>query len=316
MNLPLLTIFSAPKGFKDPHIATIQGNAIQSWTHLGPDVQVILVGQEDGLAEAAARLCVLHLPDVARNKEGTPLVSSIFRLAREHSTSPVLAYVNADMILMSDFVEAAHLVSERMEKFLLVGQRWDLAVTTPLDFSGDWQTRLKEWCDQQGEMNLPHGSDYFIFPRTCFEEIPDFAIGRAGWDNWMIYQARREHWATINATSAIHDIHQQHDYSHLPGGVPHYHLPESDENLRLAGGRLRKNFTLLDTDRRLDQARLVRPAWSLKKILREAEILPLVAWRTETLALPFYYLFHPIQAVSQAYNRLSAVVRKGAAQNH
>ena len=34
--MPLITIFSSPKPFINPHIATIQRNAIQSWTLL-PD---------------------------------------------------------------------------------------------------------------------------------------------------------------------------------------------------------------------------------------------------------------------------------------
>ena len=40
--MSFLTIFSAPKKFTDPHIDIIQRNAIQSWQHLGPDVEVIL----------------------------------------------------------------------------------------------------------------------------------------------------------------------------------------------------------------------------------------------------------------------------------
>ena len=50
--MTLLTLFSAPKPFTDPHIALIQRNAIRSWTLL-PDVEVILLGEETGLAEAA-----------------------------------------------------------------------------------------------------------------------------------------------------------------------------------------------------------------------------------------------------------------------
>ena len=52
--MPLITLFSAPKPFTNPHIAMIQRNAIKSWTLL-PDVEVILLGEEEGLAEAAQR---------------------------------------------------------------------------------------------------------------------------------------------------------------------------------------------------------------------------------------------------------------------
>ena len=80
--MTLLTLFSAPKPFVNPHIATIQRNAIKSWTLL-PDVEVILLGEEAGLAEAARELRVRHLPNVTRNASGTPLISSMFQLARE-----------------------------------------------------------------------------------------------------------------------------------------------------------------------------------------------------------------------------------------
>lgn len=104
--MPLITIFSAPKPFTDAHIATIQRNAIKSWTLL-PDVEVILLGEETGLAQAAHELGVKHIPNVTRNESGTPLISSMFQLARENSSSDLLCIINADMILMPDFVAAA-----------------------------------------------------------------------------------------------------------------------------------------------------------------------------------------------------------------
>src|SRR5512147_2479885 len=104
--MPLITLFSAPKPFTDPHIAMIQRNAIQSWTLL-PDVEVILLGEETGLAEVAKELGVKHIPNVARNESGAPLISSMFQLARENSSSDLLCIINADMLLMEDFVKIA-----------------------------------------------------------------------------------------------------------------------------------------------------------------------------------------------------------------
>src|SRR5690606_38279347 len=140
--MPLLTIFTAPKPFTNPHIDTIQRNAIQSWLQLGPDVEVFLIGEEDGLAEVAQEFGLTHLPEVRRNSEGTPLVSSIFDLARQVSNSPLLAYVNADIILLPDFVTVSRQVMQQAEQFLIVGQRWDLDVRSRLDFSTGWEERL------------------------------------------------------------------------------------------------------------------------------------------------------------------------------
>src|SRR3990172_4281256 len=107
--MPLITLYSAPKPFTDPHVAMIQRNAIKSWTLL-PDIEVILLGEETGLAEAARELGVKHLPNVMCNESGTPLISSMFQLARENSNSDLLCIINTDMILMPDFVEAARTI--------------------------------------------------------------------------------------------------------------------------------------------------------------------------------------------------------------
>src|SRR5690349_24709152 len=140
--MSIITLFSAPKPFTNPHIATIQRNAIKSWTLL-PDVEVILLGEETGLAEAAGEWGVKHLRDVKRNASGTPLIFSMFQLARENSNSELLCIINADMILMSDFVDAAKQVAKLKDKFVLLSQRWDYDITQPIEFTEGWQDRLR-----------------------------------------------------------------------------------------------------------------------------------------------------------------------------
>ncbi len=292
---PTLTLFSAPKPFTNPHIRTIQRNAIQTWKELGPDVEVVLIGDEEGLAETAAELEVQHIPDVRRNASGTPLVSSIFELARKASQSPILAYINADILTLPDFLEGAKIAAQLSDRFLLVGQRWDLDVRTAMDFCPKWVERLKIDLNDRGRLHARGGSDYFIFPRGCFTQIPDFAIGRAGWDNWMIYDCRRNGWHCVDATETIRVIHQDHDYSHLPQGQPHYRLPETFENIHLAGGA-RTIFSLLDTNSRLVNGSLLPAKLNWKKFWRDVETFPLVQLHSIPLAQLAYTFFHPMRA--------------------
>jgi hypothetical protein len=270
--MPLITLFSAPKPFTDPHIAVIQRNAICSWTRL-PDVEILLLGEETGLAEAARELGVKHLPDVGRNPSGTPLISSMFDLAREHSRSDLLCIVNTDMILMPDFVAAAQQALKLKDKFVLLSQRWDLDVTQPLDFSGDWPQRLSSIVHRQGVLHRPAGSDFFLFPRACYAAIPDFAIGRAGWDNWMIYKARQEKWPVIDCTPSVMIVHQNHDYSHLAGVETHHTAPETGENIQLAGGQAAVRYTVLDATAQLAKGgKLRRPPMSYLRFMRGVEL--------------------------------------------
>jgi hypothetical protein len=62
-TLPVLSLFSVPKAFAD-NVGVIQRNAIQGWARLGPNVEIILSGDETGVGEAAAALGVRHVPDV------------------------------------------------------------------------------------------------------------------------------------------------------------------------------------------------------------------------------------------------------------
>jgi hypothetical protein len=303
--MAFLTIFTAPKPFTNPHIAIIQRNALQSWLQLGPEVEVLMIGQEVGMAETAQELGIAHIPDVKCNASGTPLVSSIFELARSLGSGENLLYINADILLMPETIPVVRAIASQTDHFLVVGQRWDLDIRQPLAFGGGWELRLEEKLSSAGHLHPRGGSDYFIFPRACFQSVPDFAIGRAGWDNWMIYEARRQGWKTIDATTDLRVIHQDHDYSHLPNGQPHYRLPETAENVRLAGGP-RTVFTLLDANRRLVHGHVVRAETGWKKFWREVEIFPLVALKSMPLAHFFYAIFHPMKA----YREFRAWLRK------
>jgi hypothetical protein len=299
---PLITIFTAPKPFTNPHISLIQRNAVLSWNHLGDDVNVVIIGDEPGMAEFANDTGIQHLPDVACNPLGTPLVSSIFSTARQYSTSPLMAYVNADILLTPQFLSSASQVYCNLKQFLIVGQRYDLDLQQPLEFSSGWDLRLLADVQTRGRFHPPAGSDYFIFPRTCFTDLPNFAIGRAGWDNWMIYHARCHQMPVVDASTSIPVIHQDHDYSHLPNGEPHYRLPESSENLRLAGGR-RTAFTLMDADFYMDHDQLQRFPLYPRKLLREVEIFPLIKLHSWKIAQLFFTIFHPINAWNEFRGR-------------
>ncbi len=269
--MPLITLFSAPKPFTNPHVAMIQRNAIRSWTLL-PDVEVILLGEEEGLTEAAHELGVKHLPNVVRNESGTPLISSMFQMARENSNSELLCIINADMILMPDFAEAAKQVAKLKDKFVLLSQRWDYDIPSPIDFSEGWESKLKESVRKQNQLHRPTGSDFFLFPKSCYQDIPDFIIGRAGWDNWMIYKARQQKWPVIDCTPSVMIVHQNHDYSHLPHGKSHHDHPDSNENIRLAGGQANIRYTILDSTQQLADGKLIRPKMTSLRFTRKFEL--------------------------------------------
>ena len=243
-------IFTIPKPFDDPHIACIQRNAIASWCALGSDVEVILIGDDAGVAETAIDLGVTHINDVDRNGHGTPLVSSAFEIAKTVSNAPVLIYCNADVILLKDFNAAMKnlLSTDIGQEFLAIGRRTDLDIDHIIAFDNRLMVKdLLEKKQLTGTLASIVCKEYFAFPRDLFDDIPPFAVGRGNWDNWMVANAKRQGVAVVDLSDQAMAIHQNHGYQHikthseasLDRQRKHCYLSgiEARENQRLAGGK-------------------------------------------------------------------------------
>lgn len=129
-----ITILATPKPFHG-HIGIIQRNAIISWTKLLPRPEIILFVHEEGTAECAGELGLVHVPDVDSNQYGTPLLADIFAKSERQSTHNLFAYINADIILPSEFTFGVEKVEQTFSKFLAVGRRTNLEIVEPLEFN-------------------------------------------------------------------------------------------------------------------------------------------------------------------------------------
>jgi len=236
----MLTFITSPKPFRG-HIGVIQRNAIQSWKRVHPDAEVILFGEEEGTEEAARELGVRYQPDVRRNAFGTPYLASILDGARELTRNPLLCYINCDIILLSDFRAALEQAVAQQSNFLMAGQRWDTDITEPLDFSAsNWQAELRRRALAADSQRAPRWIDYFVFSRDLYaQKTPPLVIGRAGFDNWMMWYARSVGVLVIDASPVVMAIHQNHNYAHHPEGEQGvYDGGEAQENFsHMQGGR-------------------------------------------------------------------------------
>ena len=234
------------------------------------------MGNDEGTAEIAAEFGLRYVPDVARNTFGTPLVSDLFKQAQQLSVSNLFCYVNSDIILMSDFMQAIQRVVDQKSRFLLVGHRWNFDVKEILEFKPDWEEKLRSQVKKFATLAGASAIDFFVFPRGLFGEIPPFAIGRPAWDNWMLYLARSLSVPLIDATPVVLAVHQNHDYSHLPQGQKKEGLWKGEEqlaNVKLAGS-VAHAFSLFDTTHLLTPHKL-RRAYDLDHLVRHCETLPM-----------------------------------------
>src|SRR5579883_936506 len=101
----MLTLFTTAKPFLG-HSAVIQRNALQSWTLLHPDIEIILFGDDEGAAEICAELGLRHEPCVLRNPAGLKRIDDYFDRAQRLARHPILCYANCDILFTADFLPA------------------------------------------------------------------------------------------------------------------------------------------------------------------------------------------------------------------
>jgi hypothetical protein len=235
----MLTLFTTPKPFVG-HAGIIQRNALKSWTLLHPDVEVILFGDEEGAAEVSRELGIRHVPEVQRTPQGTKYLRSFFDPAQRMARYDVLCYVNCDIILTPDFLQAVSKVLATQSRFLMVGRRWDTDIAKPLDFAEkEWPERIRELAARTNQPRTGNWIDYFVFPRGFYEgKLSDFVIGRVFWDNWLVWKARSAGIPVVDASEAVMAIHQNHDYGyHAAGRKGVWGDEQATRNLAVAGGR-------------------------------------------------------------------------------
>jgi hypothetical protein len=252
----VITVFALPKAFQG-HFGVIQRNAITSWTRLSPRPEIILFGNELGTAEIARQLGLRHVPGVRRSEYGTPLVNDLFEKAQDLATFSTLCYVNADILLLSDFMKAVERVASWRDRFLMVGRRTNLDLGQFLvSESPDWESRLRILVSEQGILGPPYAIDYFVFTRSLYRSIPDLAIGRTAWDNWLVWSARTSKAPVVDASAVVSVIHQNHDYANHPKGEAGVKFgEEAKRNRKLVGAR-EGDFSVHDATHKLTLKRI------------------------------------------------------------
>ncbi len=207
------TLFSIPKPFEG-HTGLIQDNAIRSWLALSEKPTIVLFGNEAGVADAADRFGLIHVPVIKCNERGTPFVNDVFERVRHVSITSRYVYINGDIIVMEDFGRAIRLL-DTFES-LIVGRRWNLNVETPIDTGRPEERQaLRQRVPREGRLFIADAIDYFGFHAGMDWRMPAFLVGRPRWDNWMIYEARRRGLPVVDITASAMVVHQNHEYAHI-----------------------------------------------------------------------------------------------------
>lgn len=265
------TLIAVPKPFTGES-AHLQRAACRSWAAI-PGLEVILAGDEPGIAETCRDFQFQHIPGVIRSEQGTPRLDDIFQQVRKKAATPLLLYVNADIILGPEIITAAQNIL--FADYLLAGRRWDV---DPWEREAD--AGFDAWRDyalSQGTLLPVCSSDYFLLPvaSRIFTDMPPLVVGRSGWDNWMMYRARELSIPLIDSTAAITAIHRKHGYGHIPRNMadePYSSWDGVESRLQIAilGERL---LSLDFATHRMDERQRVHPVKKGYTWFKQAAIL-------------------------------------------
>ena len=211
------------------------------------------MGNEEGTAEVAQELGLRHIPEIATNEHGTPLLSDIFARARSSvsAASGLLCYVNADILLLAEFSRAVAQVQKKLDRFVIVSRRINVDVAVEIGFEDGWQKLLRGQARRSGISGGHTAIDVFVFPKDTYRAVPNFGIGRLWFDQWLIKAARQSEIPVVDVSRVAPVLHQNHDYNHVSGGEEQvWRGEEAAENFRLYGAE-RHAFTLLSATHEL-----------------------------------------------------------------
>ncbi|MCX7591679.1 MAG: hypothetical protein N2255_08635 [Kiritimatiellae bacterium] len=260
-------LFSIPKPFEG-RIGEIQRKAVQSWRRFNPDWEIVLFADENGTAEVAKEFGAKHVAETSRNEFGTPLLHSVFAKIEELFPGEVFCYLNADISLFSCLTEVLRAIPYRC--FLLTARRIEVREIPPLESLEKKPTGFV--AGPQGVIGPPSAIDILLFPSAPeFFNIPPFAVGRPGWDNWFLYNALAHGHPVVDATATVRIVHPDHPYGHVPSSRGRWCGPEGDRNRELAGG-WQNMFSILDASHELTP-RGLRPTRSAQFVERRVDRL-------------------------------------------
>jgi hypothetical protein len=269
-----LTIFGTAKPFTGP-FARIQRNALWSWAQLRPEADVLVIGDDTGSERTAREFGLGFVESVRRSPRNVPLLDDLWAIGQREARTPHCVFSNCDLIFTDDLLTAMAAVSTQIDgPFLLVGQRWDLLLDEDLPGGpamsvgerAAWGAEMRGRARRDGTLNSPLWVDWFGFPTGQYESLPACAVGRPGYDHWLVWHTLRRGIPVVDASDAVTAIHQHHDYSHGGTKGDVWHGPDAQRNLELIEGRAHMRM-IGNATHRLDASLRLGPARGLKYTL-------------------------------------------------
>ena len=235
----VITLFTTFKNLESKTVA--YRNTIRNWGLLAPSVRPVLYYTfgEDYLTEFARMngWAVYRCPKVSNS--GVPVLRSMYLHAQAiNNTTPFYGYANSDILfdrkLVATLEVLKDLSGDRSKHILVIGRRTNYRIRYNQEI---YDLASVSRYASAGSLFSNNAQDYFIYSHSGFpwESIPDFVVGRVGYDNWLVATAIRRNLTVVDATESVTALHQTGSDGNHAGRDLKRLGDEKFVNYRLAG---------------------------------------------------------------------------------
>ena len=209
-SIPLLVLFTTMHVTEDQ--ASIYGNTLRTWPLLKPLVKPVLLYTSLELSwQKEAKRLGWELLQIKHTFGGLPILRHMWLDVISNFQAHYYAYANADILFDESLIFTLISIGPSLQDKapFIVGRRTNYPITESEQVDSLQAVRHIARRDT-AELFTKHGEDYFITTATAFpwKDIPDFVIGRVGYDNWLVSYAIQNYFYVIDATNTVLCLHQ------------------------------------------------------------------------------------------------------------
>ncbi|ELT98933.1 hypothetical protein CAPTEDRAFT_218061 [Capitella teleta] len=230
----LLTLFTTlhPSEAK----LALHHNTLRNWAQYRDRVHLIYYADatDDAVArnisETASQLG-WNVRPVPKYHKNVPVLRHMFIEAQNISQTPYYGYANGDILFTNTLLDTLSGVYDyRLKNVLMVGRRTNVYVSKK-DLVTSSSVTMQA---RNASLFMTNAQDYFITTSHGFpwETIPNFIVGRIGYDNWLVASAILRQIPVVDLTNTLLAVHQTDAFGNFAG---HYNKTkvELHTNLRM-----------------------------------------------------------------------------------
>ena len=208
----LLTLFTT--WVYDEEKLSLNNRTLQNWRSLhGINVIVFSNCSKVKLISEQAGWTVLP---VIREAAACPVLPDMFLTAQQKFRSTYYGYANGDLLFSDGLLKTLEKIFcefDNDKQILIVGRRTNVNSSLLNDINSQLGEAVEKYAIRYGERFQPDALDYFItntlFPWQTFLPL---AVGRRGYDNWVLAYARLNNFTVIDASDSVTCLHQTLDW--------------------------------------------------------------------------------------------------------